>query len=960
MAAGDLVSARDLIREEPVMKEQSRIAVFGGIYSNSLALRAALDDARRREVEACYCLGDLGAFGPHPDRVFAATTYGVYRSDNGGAGWAAQTSGLPPGGQATDVAIDPGTPTTVYAAFWGSGIYRTTNAGAATPTWAKLAGGLPTSGFTRIALAVSPSSPQTVYALLAGLSNPNPSLSYLVNQFYRSTDGGGTWTAIPLPGGNLGPQGLYNLQATVDPTTPDIVYLSCLSVWKATRNAASGTWAITQVGANIHPDNHAFAIDPTNHLILYAGSDGGIYASADGGATWSDAVNSGLCITQFEFMAQHPTSDAIVFCGTQDNGTEQFRNSPVFYHADDGDGGFTAVDQNQPKNVLSTYYGPSPKRSTQAGAFGTWFSVSAGLVGSALFYPPMALDETNPNNIAFGTDRINLDAAQGTGGWPTKVTLPGVTGNVSALHYVTSNLLYAGTTTGQVYRLTRSATTWTATALHAAPLPGNWIWEVAARPDDPNTIILEMSGFGIAHVWRGTVPAAGPATWTNVSGTGAGALPDIPANALAIDPLAPDSYYIGTDVAVFRSTNGGTTWTQFSQGLPNSAVFDMRLHAAARVLRVGTHGRGMWERKLDVPSSPAVEVYVRDHLLDTGRASPSPANAVAAFADPLQHVALDDVLNWWMCADVKVDALEGAPPAYQMAIADVDYVAFESKLAHRNPQRGQVNRVYVQVHNRGIQAGPVTVKILYANASAGLPPLPADFWTAFPGNSTDTSNWMPIGAALTVAAVSPTEPSVLEWDWTTPVGAADHSCLLVVVESPSDPIPAASKVFDVNQLVPNERHVGLKNLHVVNAPPGTTLWAPFWFFTAREDRRRNLKVINATAKGWQLGFVFAKGAAKDPGLEGITVRRPTAAQLKGLKERLGEGVKRFDTARLFLVDRIERGGMLADVTLPKAGLEAMLLLTAPARAAAPGSVTVVQQHGSAIEGGSTFVLRAVK
>src|SRR6266481_4764464 len=48
----------------------NRIAVFGGIYSNYLALEAALADARRRDVEACYCLGDLGAFGPHPDRVF--------------------------------------------------------------------------------------------------------------------------------------------------------------------------------------------------------------------------------------------------------------------------------------------------------------------------------------------------------------------------------------------------------------------------------------------------------------------------------------------------------------------------------------------------------------------------------------------------------------------------------------------------------------------------------------------------------------------------------------------------------------------------------------------------------------------------------------------------------------------------------------------------------------------------
>jgi predicted phosphodiesterase len=52
------------------MPDMNRIAVFGGIYSNYLALAAALRDARRRGVDGCYCLGDLGAFGPHPDRVF--------------------------------------------------------------------------------------------------------------------------------------------------------------------------------------------------------------------------------------------------------------------------------------------------------------------------------------------------------------------------------------------------------------------------------------------------------------------------------------------------------------------------------------------------------------------------------------------------------------------------------------------------------------------------------------------------------------------------------------------------------------------------------------------------------------------------------------------------------------------------------------------------------------------------
>ena len=189
---------------------------------------------------------------------------------------------------------------------------------------------------------------------------PNPSNNYVIDKLYLTTDGGSSWTAIPLPGGSIGAQGFYNINVAVDPTTPDIVYLGGISLWKATRSTTTGAWTTVEIGGAVHPDNPAPAFDPTNHLVIYAGNDGGIYKSADGGTSWFDGINEGLCITQFEFIAQHPTSDAVVFGGTQDNGTEQFRNSPVFNHADDGDGGFCLVDQTQPRNVISTYYGPSP------------------------------------------------------------------------------------------------------------------------------------------------------------------------------------------------------------------------------------------------------------------------------------------------------------------------------------------------------------------------------------------------------------------------------------------------------------------------------------------------------------------------------------------------------------------------------------------------------------------------
>jgi hypothetical protein len=891
-----------------------------------------------------------------PNRLFAAANSGLWRSTDSGVDWTQQTQGLPANTQATDVAIDPSTPDTVYAAFWGQGIYGTTNAGDDNPTWTQLAGGLPSTGLTRIALGVSPSSPQIVYALMANKENPNPKLAYLVDKFYRSTDSGATWTAIPLPGGNIGAQGFYNLHVTVDPATPDIVYLGGVSLWKATRDTQADTWTITDIGGAFHPDNHALAFDPTNHLLLYAGSDGGLYTSPDGGATWSDSINAGLCITQFEFISGHPTSDAVVLGGTQDNGTEQYRNSPIFYHSDDGDGGSTAIDFTSPQNMLSTYYGVSPKRSTQAGDFGTWLDVSPGLDGQALFYPPMTLDQTNSSNAAFGTDQVYFDAAQGTGGWPTVVALPGSTGLVSALHYVSSDLLYAGTTAGEVYRLVRTATGWTATALHAAPLPGNWIWVVAAVPGAPNDVLVVESGFGIAHVWRGTTAGA-VTTWTDTTGTAPPTrLPDIPANALAIDPAAVDTWYLGTDIGVFRTTDAGATWTPFSDGLPNCAVFDLQLFAPGRLLRAATHGRGLWQRQLDTPGGSPANLVVRNHPMDSGRASPAPSNIPSAFAEPSRHVALGQPLFWWMSADIKVDALEGPVPEYQLPVADVDCLAFESRLVHRSPRRGQVNRLYVQVHNRGHQAAAhVTVKVLVTDAAAGLPPLPPDFWTSFPGNAASASAWTPVGVARIIPLLSPLEPAILEWDWTTPATAAGHSCILAIVDSPTDPLPAASKILDVNQLVSREKRATLKNLHVVQVAPGTISWTPFRFWGST-DSLQTFRFLPAELGRWQVGLMLPKPAQRKLKLEGMTKKTPTAKMLRALDERLAGMPEKLDRSAVYLVKKPATGGALMDIKLPVEGLQAMLFLGAPTAAPERGPLTLVQESVGQTIGGSTFVL----
>lgn len=893
-----------------------------------------------------------------PNRIFAATGAGLYRSTDGGATWTKLTSGLPAAGQCTDVVVDPATPATVYAAFWQQGIFKSTNGGAATPSFTQLTTGLP-SGFTRIALAISPSSPQTLFALMANNDTtsppPGPPFRYAIDKLYVTTNGGSNWSAVALPGGagtGIGGQGFYNLHIAVDPTSPDIIYLGGIELHKGVRSG--GTWTITKIGANIHPDHHFVAVHPANHLTLYAGNDGGVYRSTDGGATWDDSINKGLVITQYEFIDDHPTVDAVVLGGTQDNGTEQYRNSPVFYHADDGDGGFAIINDGNPTNAISTYYGPSPKLSTQAGKFGTWTGVWTGITGANnLFYPPVVACGTDPNRLAVGTDRINLDNTQGAGGWPTKVTLPGITAAVSAISYVDANLLYVGTASGQVYRVTGPA--WVATLISQAPLPGRFIWDVSPVPGSPNTVIAVMSGFGGGHVWRGVVPASGAAAWTDISGTGGGRLPDIPVNAMVIDPVAATTIYIGTDVGVFRTTNGGTTWTPFSDGLPNCAVFDMRLFQPGRLLRVALHGRGLWEKQLDVPSTPAVDLFVRDHLMDSARVFPTPSNIPSAVEDPLQFVALSSPQWWWMCVDAKVDALEGSPPSYQMPAAAVDYLAFEAKLQHRNPQRGRVNRVYVQVHNRGFQpAANVRVKILYADASAGLPPLPGDFWTNFPADPASTSVWHPIGATQTIGVVEPLTPSVVEWDWTPPASAAGHSCLLVVMDCASDPIPAANKVFDIGQLVTMEKRIGLKNLHVIDAVPGSPSTALLkWFATSR--RLQTLRIVPHGPLSPKVSLMFLKDALTErvqmTGIKKLDVTQTLARQLE---KTHGEQLKSFDLKAQYALTDLKKGATIAGLTGKSGGV---LLVMPSTQRGVPDSFSVIQLEGERVLGGSTYVFR---
>jgi hypothetical protein len=367
------------------------------------------------------------------------------------------------------------------------------------------------------------------------------------------------------------------------------------------------------------------------------------------------------------------------------------------------------------------------------------------------------------------------------------------------------------------------------------------------------------------------------------------------------------------------------------------------------------------------------DIFVRDDLMETGR-FPSTQPATAAFEDPLHYVSLNDELYWWMCADVKIDAPEvppgGTQPAYQYPnVSDVDYLVFESKLQHRNPSRGNVSHVYVQIHNRGItSAQNVRVKILYHEATAGPAILPSDFWTAFPNDSTNTNNWTPIGRYQIIPSLSPTTPSVLEWDWSVPPGFSDHSCILVVADSLGDPIPGPNQVFDIGVLVPTEKHVGQKNLHVVNPTFTTYYWTSFMFITMKEQGDINDIVIPPSkANDWKLGIVFQKkNSPQQPLLNGITAMNPTQDMLDSLKQKIGSAINDYDTGVIYMINNVDAGGSLTNVRIPPGGiLKSMLLFIRPGDYTAEGKITIIQEQKeeegkrSRTLGGSTFVLKGI-
>jgi hypothetical protein len=471
--------------------------------------------------------------------------------------------------------------------------------------------------------------------------------------------------------GFCGGQCFYNVTVAIDPKNANTIYIggnvqsSCSGLMQRSSNGVT----FSNDASGLHADSHALYFDPlTTPSTIFTGNDGGVWkrsADASVGTPWTNLNSAPLNTMQFESVAVHPIDQFMTIGGTQDNGTEAQQNATGnWFNAEGGDGGYALIDQSATDTTNVTMYHTFFNRTgTQIGFdrivnipsclpikdswptrgdFGVSDIPSNGCDGTAnllnngisrtdlvLFYAPMALGPGTPNTVYFGTDRLYRSTDRGdhmtiVSQAPIALTPSPI--STIAISPQDDNYRIVGLQNGQVSATsTGSSTLVDLTA--GFQFPSNptgfsdrrFIGRAQFDPHNKNVAYVALSYFAPSGqgVWKitnfgaaaGTTPVA--PNWT-VAGSG---IPSVPINALVVDPINSNILYAGTDIGVYNSTDGGASWSPYGTGLPRSAVFDMAIQSPSRILRVATHGRGIWE--ITIPAAPAAP-GISGHVSDAG------------------------------------------------------------------------------------------------------------------------------------------------------------------------------------------------------------------------------------------------------------------------------------------------------------------------------------------------------
>lgn len=619
---------------------QSWTLLGADTFQNHVVAAIIVDPQNPNRVYAATNLyvPDGSAVTSFPPAPFINATPGVYVSTDGGQTWTGGENNTP--GLScrdactgfTDMVASPTNPQVMYAAFAGAGLFRTTNGWQSFEQMNFPSRG-PSGPYNRLELAVATENGQD--ALYVGMES-----SRLVNVngqqttepwgfVVKSTDGQ-NWALLDAPN-YCGQQCFFDNVVEVDRrTTPNQIYIggnalplsdaqdNFLSMPAAAFRSSDGgaTWRFlatsTSAAAAIHADIHAFGFPPGRPNEIWVGHDGGVSHSTDNAQTWQHP-NQGLGSLLFVGIGVHPTNPDIVFGGLQDNGKAKY-DGTRWIGLDTGDGGYSKIDPFDPTIWYSTRFNMPTimqfQRNTNGGSqpVADWEQKSDGIGRDRVgFYAPFTLDPNTPGVIYWGTSRLYRTTNRGDSWQPIS---PDLTRGDQTQGYIStiavapsdSRTIYVGSNDGLVHVSRDVGADWT--DVTNAPLPNRFVTSFAIHPTNPQIAYVSFAGFNRntsqtpGHVFK---TMNGGQSWQDVSGN----LPDVPAYTVVLDPRSPDELYLGTDLGVFYSANGGTTWNPIrAGGFTPVPVYELVLNATTRYLYAATHGRGVWRAKLDDGGTP--------------------------------------------------------------------------------------------------------------------------------------------------------------------------------------------------------------------------------------------------------------------------------------------------------------------------------------------------------------------
>jgi len=559
----------------------------------------------------------LSVHPTHSSEILAATSNGIEKSTDGGATWTTKFSQY----AGTEVVRVPGSPSKILAsvwdirsasATWNGFLYRSTDGG---ETWTKIGGtGIapfdPNTG--RLSLAIAPTSHSKIYALAASASGDSKNCDAdKVDQIgiYRSTDGGSTWTfrSNPVTGtcpstdtdpgfdSILAGQGWYANSLRVSTTASNTVFAGGLDLWKSVNGGLNWTkrshWDLEPTDSHyVHADIHALVWAGTKLLI---GNDGGMNRTVDAGMTFS-GMNVGVVTRQFYSVGVSATNRDLVIGGAQDNGTN-IRNDATTTYKEliGGDGFAVAVNSSNPQILYGTVYGSRVFRSQNGGS--TFDEVTPNFAAgeNTPFISPLTMDPNNPSVLYTGSNFLWRTTNGGTTWQKTSST---DLGDGSEVGYITkiavaksnSNMILTATGSGTVSKSSDGGTTWT----KLSGLPDSYAAHVEFDPTTADTFYVSFTT--TAPTGRLYKTGDGGGTFTEIDS----GLPRFPVHVVRVDPGDANTLYAGTDVGLFRSTDGGASWARFGTDLPAVSIWDIAILPDGSMMRIATHGRGFFELQI--------------------------------------------------------------------------------------------------------------------------------------------------------------------------------------------------------------------------------------------------------------------------------------------------------------------------------------------------------------------------